>query len=103
MSAAPACLGCSALEREDLPRVTLLDGREATTWCACWREETRKRHEQVLQVLKLPDKAARLRYIASVGETFGELAAERLRAEVLAEWERRRAALAAQVAEAQSA
>lgn len=86
------CLGCSALSNPAYPRVTLSSGQEATTWCECWKQETAARHTEALRVLQIPNREARLAYIARVRAVKGDLAADRLAGEVLAEWNRRRVA-----------
>lgn len=95
MTADP-CLGCQRLEDPACNTVQLLNGRTVCTWCPGWREETAKRHREALEVLGQPTKAARQAYLASVGKVQGALAEERLRADVLALWEARRAATTAE-------
>lgn len=96
------CLGCSALSNPEYPRVTLSSGQEATTWCECWKLECAARHTEALRVLQIPDREARQAYIGRVRASKGDLAADRLAEEVLAEWNRRRVARQA-AAEAEAA
>lgn len=77
------CAGCTALDNPDLPRVTLLSGQEVTTLCSCWCAECAERAQDVHQVLALPDKAQRHRYLAAYGDNRGALALERLKEAIL--------------------
>lgn len=89
-----ACAGCQALENPDYPRVKLIDGREVTTWCECWRVECFERHQEALMVLRFHDRDVRIANLARVESERGLVARERLAAEVLRIWEQRRAARA---------
>lgn len=79
----PTCAGCNALDNPDLPRVTLLTGQEVTTWCECWRAECAERAQDVHQVLALPDKDQRHRYLAAYGDNRGPAALERLKEAIM--------------------
>lgn len=86
----PACAGCAALSNPDYPRVTLEDGREATTWCECWRVECFNRDQEARMVLRFASRDVRLEHLAKVEAERGKLARDRLAAEVLRQWEARR-------------
>ena len=87
------CLGCQRLEAGD--QLVELSGRNlgrtVCTWCPAWREECHERFELVLRILAMSDIDARRNTLDDTRRHFGDLAADRLKAEVLAEHARRKA------------
>lgn len=78
------CLGCNQIETAP---VTLRDGKVVCSSCPLWRAECEARW-----VVNLPSLEQRRDYIAGVRKERGKRAAEELKAEVAAEWERKKAA-----------
>lgn len=78
------CLGCQQCEAG--PVVTLVDGRVVCNTCEDWRQECEARW-----VCRLPDKQARVDYLASVEKRRGKEHADQLRAVIRAVWQKTRA------------
>jgi hypothetical protein len=83
--------------KTDAPRVTLVDGTVACTWCPAWRHECEARH-----ILNLPTLHQRQDYLYGTMNQFqrmaggirqrrGEAAVERLQATMTALWKQRKA------------
>jgi hypothetical protein len=87
------CLGCQRLETgENLVQLSgRNEGRTVCTWCPAWRLECHERHALVLRILDMPTREARRNTVEDTRRHFGDLAADRLHAEVLAEHGRRKA------------
>lgn len=78
------CGGCEQIEYKP---VTLRTGETVCSSCESWRHECEAR--TVLEKMTLSDRQA---YLAGVDKVRGLKAGERLRAEVRAQWEARKAA-----------
>ena len=76
------CLGCELIA---VKPVTLRDGRTVCSNCEDWRAETEARY-----VLTKPTAETRKAYLDGVEKKRGQIAADRLREEVKAEWQRRK-------------
>ena len=81
-AAADPCAGCARLEDDSTPRVSLACGRVVSTWCDCWRDECAARHREAVRILGLPTREIRRAVVDRVRERDGDLAADRLAAEV---------------------
>lgn len=80
--------------------LALVDGVESCNYSPAWLEETKEREARVIKLLRLDDKQARRRFVASHeayvtelrGPAVGAESRRRLEAAVLERWERVRAA-----------
>lgn len=83
------CGGCQRLDSLGNDKaVTLITGHVVCSYCPAWREECMGRHNRAFDILALP-KAERADALERHGEYYGELAKERLKAEVIAMHKRR--------------
>lgn len=78
------CLGCNYVSEK---QVNLRDGRVVCSTCPDWLLETEAR-----RVLAMSDKKARSNYLAGVDKQRGKVSGDKLRAEVMAQWEAQKAA-----------
>lgn len=92
------CGGCSHLERADAGMVELLSGVRVCTYCPAWARECAVRELEARRVLRMPDRETRVAHLDAREAEFGPEYRRRLAAVVMAMWERRRAADAAQEA-----
>lgn len=88
------CAPCNYAGNRWAKPVELVAGGQACTWCEAWRAECADRHREAQTVLRLSDRADRIAWLDNVEATRGKLARDRLAAEVMRQWEARRAARA---------
>lgn len=74
------------------PIVTLANGEAVFNTDPLWRAECLARHQHVLNLRGIRDQAMRRAYVDQVRRKEGDLSADRLKAEYLADWEARKAA-----------